>query len=177
MSKTDSTSQKRTVVKIGGMNCAGCVSAIQKHVSNIPGVEKCDVNLGAGKAIMQYDPSKVNLDILEKAVEDVGYKVVYEKLKLTVSGISDASDAQRLENRLAKKEGVRFSSVNFGTEQILMEYNPALLSLSDIRKYVADSGFKILSEDLSTSAEVETKKIKRLFISGLIFSIPVILLG
>ena len=178
MNKSKLESQKRTVIKIGGMNCAGCVSVIQKHVSNIPGVEKCDVNLGAEKAVMQYDPSKVNLDIIEKAVTDAGYKVVYEKLMLAVSGISDASDAQKLETLLAKKEGVRFSSVNFGTGRIHVEYNPTLLSLSDIRKYVTDSGFEILSEDLSTSAEeIEAKKIKRLFVIGVIFSIPVILLG
>jgi len=178
MNKTESKSQKRTVVKIGGMTCAGCVSAIQKHVSNIPGVDKCDVNLGAEKAVMQYDPAKVNLDLLEKAVEDAGYKVVYEKLTLVVSGISDASDSQKLESLLGKKEGVRFSSVNFGTGQIHVEYNPALLSLADIRKYVSDYGFEILSEDLSVSAEeTEAKKIKRLFLFGVIFSIPVILLG
>jgi P-type Cu+ transporter len=178
MNKTESKSQKRAVVKIGGMTCAGCVSAIQKHVSNIPGVEKCDVNLGAEKAVMQYDPSIISLDLLEKAVEDAGYKVVYEKLTLVVSGISDASDAQKLEVLLEKKEGVRFSSVNFGTGKIHVEYNSALLSLTDIRKYVSDFGFEILSEDLSASAEeIEAKKIKRLFLFGLVFSIPVILLG
>ncbi len=178
MSKAKSVSQKRTVFKIGGMNCAGCVTAIQQHVSNVPGVQKCDVNLGSEKAVLEYDPSIVNLNILEKAVEDAGYRVVYEKLKLTVSGISDASDAQRLENILAKKEGIRFSSVNFGTGKIFIEYSPALLSLSDIRKYVTDYGFQILSEDLADSVEeVEAKKTKRLFLLGVILSIPVILLG
>ena len=178
MSKTDSIYQKRTVMKISGMNCAGCVSVIQNHVSNIPGVEKCDVNLGAEKAVMEYNPSKVTLEILEKAINDAGYKVVYEKLKLKISGISDASDAQILENVLSKKEGIRFCSVNFGTGQIFVNYNPALLSLSDIRKHVTESGFEILSEDLSASVEeIEARKIKRLFLLGVIFSIPVILLG
>ena len=29
---------KRTVIKIGGMHCAGCVNAIQGYVSDLPGV-------------------------------------------------------------------------------------------------------------------------------------------
>ena len=178
MNKAESISQKRTVIKISGMNCAGCVTAIQQHVSKIPGVQKCDVNLGSEKAVMQYDPAKVDLSILEKAVKDAGYRVVYEKLKLEVSGISDASDAQTLENILTKKEGIRFSSVNFGTGQIFLEYNPALLSLSEIRKQITDYGFQILNEDISDSVEdIEAKKTRHLFFLGVIFSIPVILSG
>ena len=32
--------QKRTLLKIGGMHCAGCVNSIQRHVSTIEGVSK-----------------------------------------------------------------------------------------------------------------------------------------
>ncbi len=177
MNETKISDEKRTVLKIGGMTCAACVSAIQKHVSNIPGVQNCDVNLGAEKAVLQYDSSKVNLEMLERAVKEAGFRVIYEKLTLKVGGITDASDAEKLEKKLEKKEGIRYASVNFGNGQILIEYNPALLSLTDIRKLVTDSGFKILSEDLSVSAEeIESKKMKRLLIISVIFTIPVVFL-
>src|SRR5438094_5248496 len=88
---------KRTVVKIGGMHCAGCVNAIQGYVSDLPGVRKVEVNLANEKAVLEYDQSKIKLDAIEKAIEEVGYKVIYEKLVLTIGGISDSSDSQRLE--------------------------------------------------------------------------------
>ncbi|NHI04502.1 hypothetical protein DYY67_2074 [Candidatus Nitrosotalea sp. TS] len=37
---------RRTVLKIGGMHCAGCVSSIQRCISDVPGVNKVEVNLG-----------------------------------------------------------------------------------------------------------------------------------
>ena len=169
---------KRTAIKIGGMHCAGCVNSIQKYVSDLKGVSKCEVNLAAEKAILEFDPSLVNLPTIEKAIEEAGYKVVYEKLTLKIGGITDSSDAGRLENKLRTTEGVKYASVNFGNGQVLVEYNQALLSLADIRQIVNKSGYQILSEDLSASAEeVEAKKLKKLFIVGLVFTIPVIVFG
>jgi len=97
---TTSNTTKRTVIKIGGMHCAGCVTAIQGYVSDLPGVSKVEVNLANEKAALEYDQSKVKLDTIEKAIEEVGYKVIYEKLGLMIGGISDSSDSQRLEQNL-----------------------------------------------------------------------------
>ena len=145
MSKAESKTEKRTAIKIGGMHCAGCVTAIQNYVSDLQGVKKCEVNLGAEKAVLEFDPSLVDLSTIEKAIEEVGYKVVYEKLTVKVGNITDSSDADRLERRLRDLEGVRYASVNYGNGQILVEYNPALLSLSDIRQILNRSGYEILS--------------------------------
>jgi Cu+-exporting ATPase len=178
MSKMDARTEKRTTIKIGGMHCAGCVTAIQNYVSDLQGVKKCEVNLGAEKAVLEFDPAVVDLPTIEKAIEEVGYRVVYEKLTVKVGGLTDSSDADRLEKRLKELEGVRYASVNYGNGQILVEYNPALLSLSDVRQILNKSGYEILSEDLSASAEeVEAKKLRKLFIIGVIFTIPVVLFG
>jgi len=178
MSKAESKTEKRTAIKIGGMHCAGCVTAIQNYVSDLQGVKKCEVNLGAEKAVLEFDPSLVDLSTIEKAIEEVGYKVVYEKLTVKVGNITDSSDADRLERRLRDLEGVRYASVNYGNGQILVEYNPALLSLSDIRQILNRSGYEILSEDLSASAEeVEARKLRKLFFIGAIFTIPIVFFG
>lgn len=176
--ETEQTQTKRTAIKIGGMHCAGCVNSIQKYVTELNGVKKCEVNLAAEKAVLEFDPSSVDLVTIEKAIEEAGYKVVYEKLTMKVSGINDSSDADRLENRLKETEGVKYTSVNYGNGQVLVEYNQALLSLSDIRQILNKSGYQILSEDLSASAEeVEAKKLKKLFLIGVIFTIPVMIFG
>ena len=178
MSKSESISEKRTVVKIGGMHCAGCVSTIQKNVSRLPGVLNCEVNLGSEKAVMIYDSSKVDLEKLEKIIKEAGYRVIFEKLTLKITGLSDSSDSHRLEELLLQKDGIRYASVNFGTGKVLLEYNPALWSLTDVRKFFTNRGFEILSEDLSESQEqIEAKKTRNLFLIGLCFTIPVALLS
>lgn len=169
---------RRVALKIGGMHCAGCVIAIQDYLSDLDGVNRCEVNLGSGKAVLEYDPSIIDLPKIERSIEEVGYRVVYEKLTIKVDGITDSSDADRLEKRLRRLEGIRFASVNYGNGQILLEYNPALLSLSDIRQILNSSGYQVLSEDLSASVEeVEVRRLKKLFIMGVILTIPVVLLG
>ncbi|MBI4131786.1 MAG: copper-translocating P-type ATPase, partial [Nitrosarchaeum sp.] len=53
-----------------------------------------------------------------------------------------------------------------------------LLSISDLRRIINKLGFQITSEDdIVTSEEIEAKKLKKLFIIGLVFSIPVMFLG
>lgn len=167
---------KRTAIKIGGMHCAGCVNSIQNYVMDLPGVKKCEVNLAAEKAVLEFDPSLIDLNKIEDAIQDVGYKVVYEKLTLKIGGITDSSDAGNLEKRLQEIEGVKYASVNYGNSQAVIEYNQTLFSLSDIRQFINKQGYQILSEDLSASAEeVEAKKLKKIFAVGLAFTIPILL--
>ncbi|HEY7082041.1 MAG TPA: heavy metal translocating P-type ATPase [Nitrososphaeraceae archaeon] len=168
---------KRTAIKIGGMHCAGCVTAIQSYVSDLSsGIKKVDVNLASEKAFLEYDPSIVKMESIEKAIEDVGYKVIYEKVILKIGEMSDSSDAESLESNLMSIQGVRSASVNYGICQANIEYNPALLSLSDIRRKINEFGYDVLSESLSaTTQNIEAKKLKYLFVIGVIFTIPVIL--
>ena len=169
---------KRIVIKIGGMHCANCVNSIQKYVSELNGVKKCEVNLASEKATLEFDPLSVDLVTIEKAVEEAGYKVIYEKLTMKLAGITDSSDAYGIEQILKKQEGIRYVSVNTGNGQLLAEYNPVLLSLSDLHQIINKNGYQILSEDLSASAEeVEAKKIKKIFAIGLGFTIPILILS
>ena len=167
---------KRTAIKIGGMHCAGCVSSIQGFVKDLPGVTKIEVNLANEKAVLEYDPTKIKLDAVEKAIEEIGYSVVYEKLVLKVAGISDSADAEKLEANLKQMEGVKSASVNYGSSQVNVEYNPALISLADVRKRIGDFGYEVLSETAGASAQdIEAKKLKLLFLIGAIFTVPVML--
>jgi P-type Cu+ transporter len=167
---------KRTVIKIGGMHCAGCVSSIQGFLSEKAGVNKVEVNLATEKATIEFDSSTINFETIEKAIKEIGYKVVYERISLQIGGISDSSDAEKIERRLIHIEGIISASVNYANSQLNVEYNSALLSLADIRKKVTGFGYDILSETASESAQdIEAKKLKRLFLIGIIFTIPVVL--
>lgn len=169
---------KRTVLKIGGMHCAGCVSAVQGRLALLDGIKKCEVNLAAENASLEFDPSSIGLDEMEKAVEGAGYHVVYEKVSMNISNMTDAGDASRLESRLRKMDGVREVQANFGTGQVQVKYNKALLSLSDLRHAISKSGYHILSEEMTmTVEEIESAKLKKLFLISLAFTLPVVILS
>jgi Cu+-exporting ATPase len=67
---------KKELYKISGMTCAACVRAIEKSVSKEKGIENVSVNLATEQMTVVYDKKLVNRDMIIKAVEKAGYKVV-----------------------------------------------------------------------------------------------------
>lgn len=61
-------------LKVEGMTCGHCVSAVEKAVGNAGAAGKVD--LASKKVIVEYDEAKVSLDAIKAAIEDQGYDVV-----------------------------------------------------------------------------------------------------
>jgi len=61
-------------LKVEGMDCEGCVKSVTRMLSGLPGVEKAEVSLEKANARVTYDPSRVDLAQMKKAVERAGYK-------------------------------------------------------------------------------------------------------
>lgn len=59
-----------------GMSCDACVRSIERKLSRVAGVESARVNLGTGKATVEYDDSRARVDQLIAAVEQIGYHAV-----------------------------------------------------------------------------------------------------
>ncbi len=65
----------RTVVRVGGMDCASCAATVEKTVVMLPGVHRAAVNFAAGRLDAEHDPG-LPVEEIEKAVEGAGYQVV-----------------------------------------------------------------------------------------------------
>lgn len=61
-------------LKIEGMSCAHCVSAVTKALKEIPGVADAKVEIGAAE--VTYDPEKATVEAMKAAVAEEGYEVV-----------------------------------------------------------------------------------------------------
>ena len=59
--------------KVDGMTCDACVRSIERKLSKVAGVASAHVNLGTGKAVVEYDDSRAQADQLIGAVEQIGY--------------------------------------------------------------------------------------------------------
>lgn len=60
-------------LKIGGMECGGCVKSVQNALSRVPGVLNVEVSLEQAKATLQAAES-VRLEPLIEAVEAAGFE-------------------------------------------------------------------------------------------------------
>ncbi|MGA2765598.1 MAG: heavy metal translocating P-type ATPase [Spirochaetia bacterium] len=64
---------KRVTIPIEGMTCASCVATIEKAVGRLDGVNTVSVNLATEKADVSYEPARIRLSVIKKAIFDAGY--------------------------------------------------------------------------------------------------------
>jgi copper chaperone CopZ len=57
------------------ITCAHCLQTIQTAVEKLPGVSFLSGDTVARVVVVQYDDSKADIDLIERAMEDEGYPV------------------------------------------------------------------------------------------------------
>jgi len=65
---------ERVALKIGGMMCASCVSAVGDAIKEVEGVLAVSVNLGSEKAYVTYNPKVTSVAEMRRAIEEAGYQ-------------------------------------------------------------------------------------------------------
>lgn len=66
---------KTSEFPVGGMDCNECTMHVQHAIEGISGVDSVKVLLAAEKAIVRYDPAKVDFEMIQTAVERAGYSI------------------------------------------------------------------------------------------------------
>ena len=175
--------KRKAELKISGMHCASCALNIEHALQGRDDVYDARVNLAAETAIVEYDPTKASLADLERTVVDAGYEVVHNEVTVRIGGMVCASCAQVIEASLTALDGVYDARVNLATEAAHIVYNPALVTVSDIRAAVEDAGYQYLglleevSEDVEARMREEDLRDKfRRFTIGFAVSIPLFLI-
>lgn len=157
MSSTTSPAAKQVVLPVGGMSCASCVSTIEKALKNLNGVKGANVNLVAGKATVDYEPDQTQVTDMVKAITDVGYQVIKEELTLSVMGMTCAGCVAKVEKAIGGLSGVTNVVVNLPTETAKIEYYPGTVDKAEIKKVVAQLGYKAM-EKLTGQDQVDRER-------------------
>ncbi|MBW9155553.1 heavy metal translocating P-type ATPase [Clostridium sp. FP2] len=66
-------------MKIEGMTCASCAKAVERATRKLDGVTEANVNYATEKLSINYEPSKVKVIDIKKAIEKAGYKAIEEE--------------------------------------------------------------------------------------------------
>lgn len=106
------------------------------------------------------------------------------KQTLPVLGMSCASCASSAQTIVQHEPGVVNASVNFGTGNLTVEYQPAITDISKLQKAVQGVGFDLLIEDETTQQETlenihaeKFQKLKKKTIWAIILALPVVVIG
>ncbi|MEX0431669.1 heavy metal translocating P-type ATPase [Spiribacter insolitus] len=90
----------RGLFSIEGMWCPSCAAATERIIARAPGVTRARVSFATGSALVDWDPDRVDLPALLRAVERLGYAIGPPRApEDTVAGID--AEINRLGLRLA----------------------------------------------------------------------------
>ncbi|MCC6568331.1 MAG: heavy metal translocating P-type ATPase, partial [Anaerolineales bacterium] len=169
---------KQLTLPITGMTCANCVATVERNLKKLDGVNSAVVNLSSERATVDFDSAKLGITDMIARVNRAGYGVATGEAELIIKRLSDDNDARRLEKALQNLEGVLEAQVSFTTEKARVKYVPTIVSQSELRRAISTAGFEAVelggeAEDAEAVArEHEIQEQRRLFIIGLIFTVP-----
>ena len=66
---------QKVTLGISGMTCGGCVKSVARVLDGLNGVSKAEVSLEERCAVVDYDPAKLGIEQLKRAIVEAGYEV------------------------------------------------------------------------------------------------------
>jgi len=172
--KPHSNKVEKAHIHITGMTCTTCAATIEKGLAETPGVEQANVSFASEKAIVEYDPAKVDIAKIKDTISQIGYVVATKKSIFPVGGMTCASCVARVEEALSSVPGVISANVNLASEKATVEYTEGT-GIADLRRAVKDAGYELGSEterleDVTIAAQRELRGVRNRFIFAAILA-------
>jgi len=76
------------ILPILGMDCPTCALAIEKRLMKLEGIKEAKVSYIIQNVAVTYDSNKIGIPKIEKAIEDLGYRIAYKKYETTLEKVS-----------------------------------------------------------------------------------------
>jgi Cu+-exporting ATPase len=179
----DSKFKNRKVqIFIDGIHCAGCVLNIENTLNKLEGIENVSVNLSSNIGTIEYNPSKVNLKIINQKIEELGFEIKKQEVIIRIKGIHCAMCVSNIEKALNNLDGIYTATVNLNTGKSDIKYEKSIVSVEDIKKVVEVLGFEFagVENEIDFNEEENLKKDlkdkKNRIIVGFFFSAILIIL-
>jgi len=164
-----------------GMSCASCAQTIRESLEALPGVEQANVNFATERATVLYDPERVDMEGMRKAVRDAGYDAIINEATIAVGDMTCATCVETIEEALLELDGVHSAVANLATEKVTVKYDPQKVRLADIKRKIIQTGYTVIeaeTRDAEREArESELKRQTRLLYFSLSLSIPTLALA
>ncbi|MDE0083243.1 MAG: heavy metal translocating P-type ATPase [Gammaproteobacteria bacterium] len=173
---------------VEGMHCGACVSAVERAVGGVEGVDGVEVSLAAESARVALAPGGADPDALRAAVEEAGYSAPLGEVRLAVEGMHCGACVSAVERALAGVPGVVGASVSLAAGSARVSMLAGSLPAAALTAAVAEAGYgaRVL-EDESAEGELEERRdVERearsralfaRFRLGAVLSVPVLILG
>ncbi|GAB7322572.1 hypothetical protein MBLNU13_g03491t1 [Cladosporium sp. NU13] len=158
-----------TTLKVEGMTCGACTSAVESGLQNLDGVGSVSVSLVMERAVVSHDASRISAQEIRDVVEDRGFEaevlasdggdLVEEEgeeglllggeeessgLSVTtvkVGGMTCGACTSAVEGAFKNVAGVKSFSISLLSERAVVEHDSEILSPEQIAEMIEDTGF------------------------------------
>jgi P-type Cu+ transporter len=151
-----------TTVKVDGMTCGACTSAVEAGFTDVPGTGAVSVSLVMGRAVVHHDPEKLSADQVAEIIEDRGFDAevlsttlpsldLHQTRKetkshqatttLAVEGMTCGACTSSVETAFKDISGVKSMSVSLLSERATVEHDPTIISADQLAEIIEDRGF------------------------------------
>ncbi len=173
--ETTVISSGRMTLPVQGMSCASCVAHVEKALAAVPGVQSVAVNLATESATVQG--GALDAGVLRRAVDEAGYEVPTETLRLAIEGMTCASCVARVEKALQQVPGVLTATVNLASESARIEFVPGAATSRTLIAAVEQAGYSARREQPAAGTATTITKnpaaaLKRDVIIALVLAAP-----
>ncbi|KAJ6162970.1 hypothetical protein N7497_002949 [Penicillium chrysogenum] len=172
-----------TTIKIDGMTCGACTSAVERAFQGIDGARDVSVSLIMGRAAVQHDPSVLAPTKIAEMIEDCGFDAAVLSTEeqnnpdsssfsatqlsvtnLAVEGMTCGACTSAVEGGLNGVSGVNSVDVSLLSERAVVEHDAGIITPEQIAELIEDRGFgaRVLDTSLvgskEPSASADTEK-------------------
>ncbi|KAJ4862378.1 e1-E2 ATPase domain-containing protein [Trichoderma breve] len=156
-----------TTLRVGGMTCGSCTSAVEGGFKGVKGVGTVSVSLVMERAVVMHDPQLISAEQVRETIEDTGFDAEVlstDLLSPLVPRFSDVKGDEDLDSGLLTTTvaiegmtcgactsaveggfkdipGVKSFSISLLSERAIIEHDPELLPPEKIAEIIEDRGF------------------------------------
>ncbi|EQB52604.1 heavy metal translocating P-type ATPase [Colletotrichum gloeosporioides Cg-14] len=155
-----------TTLKVGGMTCGACTSAVESGFKSVEGVGSVSVSLVMERAVVMHNPEAISADQIAEIIEDRGFdaEVLSTDLPspmfptdqnlfdaeedsgmltttIAIEGMTCGACTSAVEGGFKDVPGVKSFSISLLSERAVIEHDPDLLTADQIAEIIEDRGF------------------------------------
>ena len=157
-----------TTLRVDGMTCGACTSAVESAFQDVPGAGSVSVSLIMSRAVVQHDPQCLSPEAIKDIIEDRGFDAdvlstdapetisrppkksedttktsipVMSTTTLAVAGMTCGACTSAVEGGFKDVAGVKSMSISLLSERAVVEHDPSIISPESIVEIIEDRGF------------------------------------
>jgi P-type Cu+ transporter len=173
LERVETAHMATTTVKVDGMTCGACTSAVESGFKGVNGAGAVSVSLVMGRAVVNHDPTKLSAEKVAEIIEDRGFDaevlstnmpnanvtplgpstaIPITTTTLSVEGMTCGACTSAVEGGFKDVAGIKSMSISLLSERCVVEHDASIISPDQVAEIIEDRGFGATIIESKTAA-------------------------